>query len=564
MDVLVALGTTSAFVFSLLTMFLEGDSHLYFEASAVIITLVLFGKWLEERAKRGASQSIRLLMGLRPEIAHLKRGDDILDIPAEDVMTGDTLVIKPGERFPVDGTVTSGQSEADVSHITGESLPVLLAVNDTAYGGALNGTGAIELKATTEFSSSTLGRIIELVESAQSGKAPIQRLVDKISSIFVRAVVTLSLVTLVGWLALGASFEQALLPAIAVLVIACPCALGLATPTALVAGLGAAAKSGILIRDIETLERAEGLSIVAFDKTGTLTLGKPEVTSIEAEDETEVLRLAASVQGRSEHLLARALLSEAEMRGIELETAEGFENFVGEGIAANVSNSTIFVGNKELMARSGILDVGPAPHSEGVTSIFVSKDGSLLGRIDLRDQLRDTSRAAIAALRSAGLRTALLSGDAKSTTETIGEDVGIDEALGGLKPDDKLTWIKNQQSTGQIVAMVGDGVNDAPALAIADMGIAMGQGTDIAMATAGITLMQEDPRLVSAALDIAKATRRKIRQNLGWAFVYNVIGLPLATLGMLAPTFAAAAMALSSVSVVTNSLLLRYWQAKRG
>jgi Cu+-exporting ATPase len=567
MDVLVSLGTSAAFVYSL-ALIATAESghmpHLYFEASAVIITLVLLGKWLESRAKDGAGEAIRLLMALRPETARIKRGDRFIEIPAADVLPGDHVLIKPGERFPVDGQVLSGRSDADLSNITGESLPVALSQGSEIYGGAVNGSGAIELTATTGADTSMLARIIELVENAQEGRAPVQQLVDKISAIFVPAVIGLSLLTLVGWLAAGASVETALITAISVLVIACPCALGLATPTALVAGLGAAAKSGILIRDIEALERANAVDLVVFDKTGTLTEGRPEVRAIHSDDPDRLLQFAASVQVSSEHLFAQAILGQARKQELELKPVENFQNWVGEGVSAIVGSANIAVGNRNLMERFAVSGLSTQADSvaAGVSRIFVASDGQLLGTLDLADEPRSEAASALTQLKQSSIGTLMLSGDAARTAVTIGQSIGVDEAQGDLKPEDKVMAIRDRQSKGHKIAMVGDGVNDAPALAQADVGIAMGSGTDVAMATAGITLMRPDPRLVGASLDIARATRRKIRQNLGWAFVYNVIGLPLAALGFLSPAFAAGAMAASSVSVVTNSLLLRRWSAK--
>ncbi len=568
MDVLVALGTTSAFVYSVLTMsdlVATSSGHLYFEASAVIITLVLVGKWLEDRAKRGAGEAIRLLMDLRPRTARIQRNGTFVEIPAEDLINGDVVLVQPGERVPVDGRVLKGRTDVDVSSITGESMPVDCGLGDDVYGGSLNGNGAIEIEATSDVDNSMLAKIIDLVEGAQSGKAPVQRLVDRVSAVFVPSVIALSLVTLLGWLLAGGTFEQALIASIAVLVIACPCALGLATPTALVAGLGAAAKSGILIRDIEALERASKIDLVVFDKTGTLTEGAPKVVSIEAEHPEVVLRLAAAVQVSSEHILGKAILKESSDRNISLPSATNFENWIGEGVSAIVEGKKVFVGNKALTRRFGVNDpmAQRKDAQPGHTTVFVGQDGAVIGRITLADQLRPQSQETIEVLRARGIDTLMLSGDARETVAAIGDQLRIGRALGGLKPDDKVAAIDQEMRAGRTTAMVGDGINDAPALASADVGIAMGGGTDVAIATAGITLMREDPRLIPASIDVAKATERKIKQNLVWAFVYNVSGLPLAALGLLSPTFAAAAMAASSLSVVSNSLLLRRWKPKR-
>ncbi|TNE40853.1 MAG: cadmium-translocating P-type ATPase [Alphaproteobacteria bacterium] len=555
MDVLVALGTSAAYFYSLYLINVP-EAHLYFEAAAVIITLVLTGKWLESRAKKSAAEALRLLSKLRPEIAHLKRGNDYIDVDVEGVLEGDVVLIKPGERVPVDGDVLLGTSETDNSHVTGESVPVTVSAGDKVYGGALNGAGALEIAVTAGFDNSLLGRVIQLTEEAQLSRAPILRLVDRVSAIFVPVVLGISALTLAAWLFNGHSFEASLLPAIAVLVIACPCALGLATPTALVAGLGVAARSGVLIRDMEAIERAGGLTTVVFDKTGTLTVGHPEVTHIEGDDPQEVLRLAAAVQMQSEHIIGRALLRAARAQNIDLPIALNFDYVVGEGVTAEVSGAKVAIGNSALMARSGIALEGRIEIEGQGTEIFVGRDQSLVGTVYLSDPLRLEAADAVAALRKRGLQTVLLSGDRIDIVSKVAGELGVDQAEGGFKPDEKLRWIEKAQTSGDHIAMIGDGINDAPALAKADLGIAMGEGTDIAMATADITLLRNDLRLIARSLDIARATHRKIWQNLGWAFIYNIIGIPLAALGLLAPTFAAAAMALSSISVVSNSLLL--------
>lgn len=566
MDVLVSLGTSAAFIYSLLQIAMVGDgAHLYFEASAVIITLVLTGKWLESRAKRGASDAIRMLLALRPETARVKRGDSWVDIAADDVIVGDILLVRPGERVPVDARVTDGQSELDASHITGESLPVSVAAGDEIYGGSLNGSGAITCTATAGAEGSTLAKIIDLVERAQGSKAPIERLVDKVSSIFVPTVIVISLLTFAGWTFAGGTFEQALIAAVAVLVIACPCALGLATPTALVAGLGAAAKNGILIKDIDALERAAHLTHIAFDKTGTLTAGHPKVVRISTIDrsEDEVLALAASVQTSSEHLLGKAIREEAAARNLALPETTDFENRVGQGVIASRNETRIGVGNAGLMEYLGLAAPTTSALEPGATRVFVAEGDALIGEIFIADQVRETSGDAVHKLLARGHEVMLLSGDAQSTAEAIGKPLGLRDIRGGLKPEQKLEILSQLSSSNAITAMVGDGVNDAPALASADVGIAMGGGTDVAIETASIALMRADPLLVPAAIDISKATARKIRQNLGWAFVYNVVGIPLAALGFLSPGFAAAAMAMSSISVVSNSLLLRGWKPAR-
>jgi Cu+-exporting ATPase len=562
MDVLVALGTSAAFIYSLLQIALVGQgAHLYFEASAVIITLVIAGKWLEGRAKRGASEAIRMLLALRPETARVKRGDSFEEIAADDVIVGDILLVRPGERVPVDALVSDGQSELDASHITGESLPVAIAKGGEIYGGSLNGSGALTCTATAGAEGSTLAKIIELVERAQGSKAPIERLVDRVSAIFVPTVIVISILTFAGWSLTGGTFEQALIAAVAVLVIACPCALGLATPTALVAGLGVAAKHGILIKDIDALERAAHLTHIAFDKTGTLTAGHPKVVRVvsHGRSEDEVLALAASVQTSSEHLLGKAIRGEAETRALALPETSGFENRVGLGVLAMRGQTRIGAGNAALMDELGLAVPSGENLEPGATRVFVSEGADLIGEIFIADKVRATSAEAVHKLKSRGHKVLLLSGDAQSTAEAIGKPLGLEDIRGGLKPEQKLEILSSLSKTGAVTAMVGDGVNDAPALASADVGIAMGGGTDVAIETAGIALMRADPLLVPAAIDISRTTARKIKQNLGWAFIYNVIGIPLAALGYLSPGFAAAAMALSSISVVSNSLLLRRW-----
>ncbi len=571
MDVLVALGTSAAFGYSLYLLATLGSAargQLYFEASAVIVTLVLAGKYLEARAKRGTTEAIRRLMSLRPETACLVRDGAEIEVPVEQVATDELLVVRPGERIPVDGIVVSGDSELDESLLTGESLPVPKGPDDPVTGGAINGSGRLIIRAIRVGQDSTLARIIQLVESAQAGKAPVQRLVDRISAIFVPTVLGIAVLTAAGWLLGGGSFEQALVAAVSVLVIACPCALGLATPTAIVTGTGAAARSGILVKDVETLERAHRVAAVVFDKTGTLTEGQPEVSSIIALNgsESELLALAASAQQGSEHPLARAVLRRAQRENMPVKELTAFRNVPGKGIRAELGSTRVIIGNSDLLESQGI-----ALHSgvqragglmaRGETVMWIAADGTLKGLIGVQDPLRAAASDAIRQLRGLGIRTIMLSGDAPAVARRVADRLAMDEARGGVLPADKAAVVDGLRRDGAVVAMVGDGVNDAPALAAADVGIAMGSGTDVAMETAGITLMRSDPRLVGAALALSRATWRKIRQNLFWAFIYNVIGIPLAALGYLSPAVAGAAMALSSVSVVSNSLLLKSWRA---
>jgi Cu+-exporting ATPase len=571
MDVLVALGTSAAYFYSyylLATLGHGAMGHLYFEASAVVITLVMLGKFLEARAKRGTTAAIRQLMNLRPQTARIRRADGTeSEVPVSEVRTGDLAIVRPGERVPVDGRVFSGRSEIDESLITGESLPVEKAPGALVTGGSINGTGLLEVEATAVGEDSTLSKIIRMVENAQAGKAPVQRLVDRISAVFVPIVVVIAALTFAGWMLYDGSFEHAFIASVSVLVIACPCALGLATPTAIMTGTGAAARSGILIKDVASLERAHKVDAVIFDKTGTLTEGRPRLVSLHAmrSTEDELLRLAASVQQGSEHPLARAVLDRAAERGVKLEPVSDFRSFTGRGVAGTVGGRQIAIGNARFMEERGV-DVGAEAARAGEwqkhaqTVVFVADDGEPAGVLGIIDPLRAQSREAVQALSQMGIRTLMLSGDAVAVASEIGRQAGVSDARGEVRPDEKARIVEQLSAEGHAVGMVGDGINDAPALAAADVGIAMGTGTDIAMETAGITLMRSDPRLVASAIAASRATFRKIRQNLFWAFVYNVIGIPLAALGMLSPAIAGAAMAMSSVSVVSNSLLLRRWR----
>jgi Cu+-exporting ATPase len=560
MDVLVVLGTSAAFFYSLYLV-LTGASApgaLYFEGAAVIITLVLLGKWLEARAKRSTASAIRALMALRPETARILRDGTEVEVPIADVMRGDRVVVRPGEKLPVDGVVIDGASACDEALITGESVPVLKNVGDSVIAGAINGTGRLLIRATAVGTDTTLAKIVMLVQNAQSGKAPVQRLVDRISAVFVPVIVVLAAVTFTAWVLTGHNFDQAFVASVAVLVIACPCALGLATPTALVTGLGVAAQHGILIKDIEALERAHAVSAVVFDKTGTLTKGQLSVVDVVtwAGGAAENLALAASVQQASEHPVARAILAFA---GPTPRLAiSDFQSTPGGGVRARAGGQEVALGNVEFLAAHGI--PVPAAIDTPHTYIVLAVNGAARAAYIIADQLRAESYGAVATLKARGIDTVLLSGDRTQVVARMADALGVSQATGAVKPDQKASHIQRLQAQGKIVAMVGDGVNDAPALSAADVGIAMGTGTDVAMETAGITLLRPDPRLVPAAIDISKATWRKVRENLFWAFIYNLIGLPLAAFGFLTPALAGAAMALSSVSVVTNALFLKRWK----
>ncbi|MCC7257590.1 MAG: copper-translocating P-type ATPase [Gammaproteobacteria bacterium] len=574
MDVLVALGTTAAWAYSVWLVATLGDAaagRLYFEGSAVVITLVMLGKYLETRAKRGTTAAIRQLMDLRPQTARLRRGDGSeVEVPVAEVRAGDRVVARPGERIPVDGRVIGGESEVDEALITGESLPVPKAPGADVTGGAINGTGLLEIEATAVGEDSTLARIIRLIENAQAGKAPVQRLVDRISAVFVPVVVVIAALAFAGWMLHDGQFEHAFVAAVSVLVIACPCALGLATPTAIMTGTGAAARAGILIKDVTALERAHRVDTVIFDKTGTLTAGHPAVVAMHAlrGTEDELLRLAASVQQASEHPLARAVMDHAAARGIRPEPVTAFRSHTGYGVVGTVAGREILIGSARALEKRRIDTQGETERAriwqdQARTVIWLADAAGIIGIMAIADPLRPQARAAVAALRDIGVRSLLVSGDAARVAEVIGAEVGIDEARGGVRPDGKAEVVAELARAGRVVGMVGDGINDAPALAAADVGIAMGSGTDIAMETAGITLMRADPQLVAGAIAASRATFRKIRQNLFWAFIYNVIGIPLAALGLLTPAIAGAAMAMSSVSVVSNSLLLRRWRPPR-
>ncbi|WP_421248120.1 heavy metal translocating P-type ATPase [Aeromonas jandaei] len=564
MDVLVATGTSAAYFYSLyllLTLGMAASGKLYFEASAIIITLISLGKLLEARARRSTQSAIRELMALRPETATVWRGESWQSVAIDEVLRGDRLRVLVGERVPVDGRIVSGASELDESILTGESLPVPRSVGDKVLGGAINRSGVLEIEATTVGEDSSLSKIIALVESAQMGKAPLQQLVDKVSAVFVPVVMAIALFTLLVWYAISNDFGQALLAAVAVLVIACPCALGLATPAAIVTGTGVAARHGILIKDVDTLQKAHAIKALIFDKTGTLTQGKPVLASWSGTGEQ--LRLAAALQQASEHPLALAM-REAVGQDAVLPQPEAVEVRVGAGIVGQVAGHRVAIGNGSLLAQLGIepsqLDEQPA---DGATRVWVAVDGTVAGIAALADTLRPESLDAIATLRQRGIASWLVSGDAPAPVAHIAAKLGLNGAFDSVLPAGKVEKVAALRAqTRGLVAMVGDGVNDAPALAAADVGIAMGSGSDVAMETASITLMRSDPRLVADAIDISAATWHTIQQNLFWAFVFNIIGIPLAALGYLSPELAGAAMALSSITVLSNSLLLKRWQPR--
>ncbi|MBD9609683.1 Cu+-exporting ATPase [Pseudomonas sp. PvR086] len=573
MDLLVALGTSAGYGLSIYEWATAAGRmpHLYFEASAVVIALVLLGKYLESRAKRQTASAIRALEALRPERAIQVIDGREQEVAISALRLNDLVLVKPGERFPVDGEVVEGQSHADEALISGESLPVPKAPGDKVTGGAINGEGRLLVRTMALGAETVLARIIRLVEDAQAAKAPIQKLVDKVSQVFVPVVLLIALATLVGWWLYGAPLETALINAVAVLVIACPCALGLATPTAIMAGTGVAAHHGILIKDAEALERAHEVSAVVFDKTGTLTSGTPRIAHLSAieGDEAALLQMAGALQRGSEHPLAKAVLDACAERGLTVADVSDSQSLTGRGIAGSLAGRRLALGNRRLLEESG-LNAGPLADSasawetEGRTLSWLieqSPEPRVLGLFAFGDTLKPGALQAVQRLSARNISSHLLTGDNRGSAKVVAQALGIKDVHAEVLPADKAATVAALKKTG-VVAMVGDGINDAPALAAADIGIAMGGGTDVAMHAAGITLMRGDPRLVPAALEISRKTYAKIRQNLFWAFVYNLIGLPLAAFGFLNPVLAGAAMALSSVSVVSNALLLKTWKPK--
>ena len=583
MDLLVAIGTTAGWALSMwLWLTSEPGSmvHLYFEGSAVVVTLVLLGKWLEARAKRQTTAAIRALHALRPEVAHVMGADGEVDVPVAEVLVGDRLVVRPGERFPVDGILLEGQTQVDESMLTGEPLPVTKEPQAMLTGGSINGEGRIVMQVKAVGSETVLSHIIRLVEDAQAAKAPIQRLVDQVSAVFVPVVLALALATLLGWWLTGHSFELAVIRAVAVLVIACPCALGLATPTAIMAGTGVAAKFGILIKDAQALELAHKVDIIAFDKTGTLTVGQPRMTAFvladAASNEAQLLAAAASLQSGSEHPLGRAVVDAAKARGLAIEAPDNVRAVPGRGSEGEVGVDSYLIGSLRWMQELKI-DLGALAakadelQQQGATLSAMAQRTTqgltLKALMAYGDEPKPGAKEALATLRARGIKTIMISGDNQGAAETMARRLGLrpeeGEVMAEVLPGDKSAKISALKMGGHTVAMVGDGVNDAPALAAADVGLAMGNGTDVAMHAAGITLMRGDPALVAAALDISDRTVAKIRQNLFWAFAYNVAGIPLAAFGFLSPVVAGAAMAMSSVSVMSNALLLKRWKPSK-
>lgn len=571
MDVLVAMGTFSAFSFSIYTGFFSGAEApaLYFEASAVIITLVLLGKYLEARAKGKTSEAIRKLMGLQPKTALVLRGDEELEVPISDVIPGDIVLIRPGDRIPVDGRVLEGNSAVDESMITGESMPVEKEEGDMLVSGTVNSYGALRFRAEKVGKDSVLSRIIAVVEEAQGSKAPIQKLADRVAAVFVPIVLGIAVLTFLIWAFAVGDLSKGLVSAVAVLVIACPCALGLATPTAVMVGTGVGAGRGILIRNGEVLQAAGRIGAVVLDKTGTVTRGRPELQGIvplrEGDDEDSLRLLAAALEQSSEHPLARAVVNAA--GGAALPRCESFLSIPGKGVEGRINGKSYAMGTESFLISRNIAPAAFAEkkrelESKGKTVVILADESEALGLFILADGIREHSAEGVSLLKGMGLEVYMITGDNERTARAIAAEAGIDHVLAEVLPEGKAEEVKKLQASGKNVAMAGDGVNDAPALATADTGIAMGEGSDIAMESADITLMRGDLREIAAAIQLSKKTMGKIRQNLFWAFFYNSIGIPFSALGLLNPMIAGAAMAFSSVSVVSNSLSLRRFRPR--
>ncbi len=576
MNTLVAVGTGTAYGFSSIVVLFphwmpSAAAHgIYFDSAATITTLILMGRVLESGAKKRATDAMRKLLDLQPKIARVRRNGGEIDIPVSELLVNDTIIVRPGEKIPVDGIITSGDTSIDESLVTGEALPVDKTAGEKVTGGTLNKNGSIEFKATAVGKDTVIANIVRMVEEAQGSKAPIQALADRIASVFVPTVIGIAVVTFLAWFTIGQlPFTASMINFIAVLIIACPCALGLATPTAIMVGTGVGASKGILIKNAESLERAKHIQVVILDKTGTITEGKPSVTDyfpLAGIDRRILLQRASSLENKSEHPLGRAIVEYARSLSVEAESVTHFDSFPGVGLEGSVQGDEVSIGNLKMMQRLGVnlasleqtsLDLS----RQGKTPVFVAVNRTLAGVFGIADTTKPGSREAVRRLKKMGLRVVMITGDNSQTAESIAAQVGVDSFISEVLPQEKAQQIKNLQAKGERVAMVGDGVNDAPALAQADVSIAMASGTDVAMETADITLMQSDLSGVVEAIRLSERTIRTIKQNLFWAFVYNIIGIPMAAFGLLNPMFAAGAMAMSSVSVVSNSLRLRRFKS---
>jgi Cu+-exporting ATPase len=571
MDLLIALGTSTAYFYSAFVVFFPKvlpveEKNVYFDVSAIIIAFVLFGKYMEEIIKKRSSAAIRKLLDLKPQTARVIRDGAEIEIPAESVMTDEIVIVRPGEKIPTDGIVVEGHSSVDEKMLTGESVPVEKTPGDKVIGGTINKVGSFKFKATRVGADTTLNQIIKMVQEAQASSSNIQRLADKVASYFVPAVIGVAFFSVIGWILIG-NYTMALLSFVAVLIIACPCALGIATPAALMVGVGKGAELGILIRGGEYLERAEKLNAVVFDKTGTLTKGEPEVTEIVPSSEfgvrsEEILQLAAIAEKGSEHPLAEAIIKRANMMGLTILSAESFEAIPGYGVKVSFNGKEILMGNRRLMKERGISieekeDVISGLEARGNTVMIVAEDNKLKGLIAVADTLKEHAEDVVKGLKNEGVQVIMLTGDNERTAKAIGAKLGIERIIANVLPGDKAKVIKDLQAEGKVVAMVGDGINDAPALAQSDIGIAIGSGSDVAKETGGIILVKDDLRDVIKSIRLSRATMRKIKQNLFWAFFYNTAAIPIAAFGLLNPIIAAAAMSISSLSVVTNSALLK-------
>jgi Cu+-exporting ATPase len=568
MDLLIALGTSTAYLYSAFVVFFPGvlpveEKNVYFDVSAIIIAFVLFGKYMEELIKKRSSAAIRKLLDLKPQTARVIRAGTEAEIPAESVMVDEIVVVRPGEKIPTDGKVTEGYSSVDEKMITGESIPIEKKAGDEVIGGTINKVGSFKFRTTRVGADTTLNQIIKMVEEAQASSSNIQRLADKVASYFVPAVIGVAFLSAAGWSLFG-NYTSALLSFVAVLIIACPCALGIATPAALMVGVGKGAELGILIRGGEYLERAEKLNTVVFDKTGTLTKGEPEVTEVITFEgsEGDVILSASIAEKGSEHPLAEAIIKRAHMMGLSIPDAEAFEAIPGHGVRVSFNGKGILIGNRRLMKDRGI----PVEEKEtailglelmGNTVMIVADDDKLKGLIAVADTLKEHAEDVVKGLKAEGVQVVMLTGDNERTARAIGAKVGIDRIIANVLPGDKAKVIKELQAEGKVVAMVGDGINDAPALAQSDIGIAIGSGSDVAKETGGIILVKDDLRDVIKSIKLSRATMRKIKQNLFWAFFYNTVAIPIAAIGLLNPIIAAAAMSVSSLSVVTNSAMLK-------